>query len=423
MLSQAGIYTHMISDHQHYWEDGGCTYHNRYNSWEIVRGHEGDRWKASVAEPDIPAHLGQLWRQDVVNRTYITDESKQPQTQVFDLGLEFLEKNHHADNWFLHLETFDPHEPFYTMERYKALYPHEYDGPQFDWPSYAPVTESEEAVKHMRCEYAALLSMCDFHLGRVLDFMDAHDMWRDTLLIVNTDHGFMLGEHDWWAKTCQPLYEEISHTPLFIWDPRCGVQNEARDALVQSIDIAPSILEFFSQPLTKDMLGKPLRATIEGDTAVREALLFGQHGGQVCVTDGRYVYLRAAANKENTPLYDYTLMPTHMRALFSVEEMRTMQIAPPFSFTKDCKLMRMDSKGFITRDEIVKRLKAIPNGEYLLKKFSETTQTLLFDLQNDAEQMIPLKDKEIEARMIKLMKKLMQENDAPLEQYERLGLN
>ena len=131
-------------------------------------------------------------------------EAQQPQTKVFDLGLEFLQANHAADNWFLQLETFDLHEPFSVMERYKALYPHAYDGPQFDWPNYLPVTEEAQAMEHLRATYAALVSMCDHSLGRVLDFMDAHDMWRDTLLIVNTDHGFLLGEHSGGPRRRRP---------------------------------------------------------------------------------------------------------------------------------------------------------------------------------------------------------------------------
>ena len=90
MLKKAGVYTHMISDHQHYWEDGGATYHNRYNSWEIVRGQEGDCWKGQVDNPVIPDHLGRMWRQDVVNRQYMDQEEKQPLAQVFKLGMEFL---------------------------------------------------------------------------------------------------------------------------------------------------------------------------------------------------------------------------------------------------------------------------------------------------------------------------------------------
>ena len=39
LLKNNNIYTHLISDHVHYWEDGGATYHYRYNSWENIRGN------------------------------------------------------------------------------------------------------------------------------------------------------------------------------------------------------------------------------------------------------------------------------------------------------------------------------------------------------------------------------------------------
>lgn len=50
-LQAAGVYTHLVSDHYHYWEDGGSTYHNRYSSWEFIRGQEWDKWKALVQPP------------------------------------------------------------------------------------------------------------------------------------------------------------------------------------------------------------------------------------------------------------------------------------------------------------------------------------------------------------------------------------
>lgn len=397
------IYTHMISDHQHYWEDGGCTYHHRYDSWECVRGQEGDRWKGQVKDPDIPEHLGQFWRQDAVNRTYLIQEEDQPQAKVFKLGLEFLEKNKHEDNWFLHLETFDPHEPFYSMQNYKDLYPHEYNGKQFDWPSYAKVTETEEEIMHCRYEYAALLSMCDAYLGKILNWMDENQMWDDTMLIVNTDHGFLLSEHDCWAKCVHPFYNEIAHIPLFIWDPRNGIRGEKRNALVQTIDLPVTILDYFGIAPTKDMQGKNLTPVMLEDSAVREAALFGLHGAQMNVTDGRYVYMRDSV-EGNRPLYDYTQMPTHMRAMFSVDEMKTMQYAPPFSFTKETPLMRIES---VTGFEI-------DSG----RKFG----TRLYDLDMDPMQETPIDNPEIEEKMIRHMVRLMKENDAPLEQYERMNL-
>ena len=50
-LKQAGTYCHLVSDHYHYFEDGGATYHTRYASWEFIRGQESDPWVAMVAPP------------------------------------------------------------------------------------------------------------------------------------------------------------------------------------------------------------------------------------------------------------------------------------------------------------------------------------------------------------------------------------
>lgn len=402
-LQQNGIYTHLISDHQHYWEDGGCTYHHRYHTWEMVRGQEGDRWKGVVKEPLIPDHLGQAWVQDVINRSYVHTEKEHPQSRVFKLGLEFLEKNQAEDNWFLHLETFDPHEPFFAMEKYKKYYPHDYKGPQFDWPSYGEVTEEPEQVKHCRYEYAALLTMCDAWLGKILDFMDEHDMWKDTMLIVNTDHGYLLGEHDCWAKSVHPFYEEIAHIPLFLWDPGSQACNVRREALVQTIDIPATLLQYFQTEIPEEMEGRPLADTILKDTPVREGALFGMHGGQINVTDGRFVYMRDSV-PDNKPLYEYTQMPTHMRSFFSREEMCTMEISPPFSFTREMPLMRF---------EAVRGL-----GDGPPRHFG----TRLYDLKQDPFQNTPINDEEKEAEMLALMVRLMEKNDCPKEQYRRMGI-
>jgi arylsulfatase A-like enzyme len=333
-------------------------------------------------------------------------EERQPQAKTFAMGMEFIRANCRQENWFLQLETFDPHEPYFTQQKYKDLYQHDYKGPHFDWPYYRRVQETPEQVKHCRLEYAALLSMCDEYLGKVLDLMDELDLWKDTLLIVNTDHGFLLSEHDWWGKCLMPFYEEIAHTPLFIWDPRCGLAGQRRGALVQTIDLPATVLEFFGIALPPDMQGVPLRETIRDDRPVRRAGLFGLHGGHVNVTDGRYVYMRGTVNPDNGPLYEYTHMPTHMRGPFSVEEMRTMQLGPAFAFTKGCPTMRIS---FPARQ---------PSwGNWQLK-----FPTALYDLKNDPLQLKPIRDAAVEKTMIDHLVELMRANDAPAEQFQRLGL-
>ena len=262
-----------------------------------------------------------------------------------------------------------------------------------------------EAVAHIRYEYAALLTQCDAYLGDVLDVMDEQNLWDDTLLIVWTDHGFLLGEHDSWAKIWMPFYEEVAHTPFFVWDPRSGKRGERRCSLVQpSIDLGPTLLDFFSVERTPDMLGKPLGGVIADDTPVRDAAIFGVHGGQVNVTDGRYVYMHARATDDNGPLYDYTHLPTVMHGYIDLDRLRAMELAPPFRFTKNCPTMKIPAHAW---------------GAY---NPAPTAQTRLWDVENDPQQRQLLDDPEVERRMIAHIVRLMNECDAPAEQYERLGL-
>lgn len=419
MLKQSGIYTHLVSDHKHYWEDGGATYHTKYNTWEISRGQEGDDWKGQVKDPVMPKSPFKMSddlekmkvkatgitarRNEVVNRQYMMTEDKMPQAVTFKYGLEFIERNHEEDNWFLQIEEFDPHEPFFVSQRFKDLYPDEdYDEEDFDWPTYSPVNESEAVVQHGRKRYAALLSMCDYYLGKVLDMMDEHDMWKDTMLIVNTDHGYLLGEHGWWSKNIMPVYNEIANIPFFVWDPRLGVQGERRKALVQTIDIAPTLLEFFNVEVPYRMEGKPLKAVIESDTSIRETALFGNYGSHINITDGEYVYMRCPVNRMNKPLNEYTLMPAHMRMTFKPEELQDIKLEEPFNFTKGCRTMKIASTSAMVNP---------------VKYGSK-----LFNLKKDPKQLKEIEDLEVEVRLTNAMVKMMKENDAPLDQYERIGI-
>lgn len=405
ILKNNGIYTHLVSDHYHYWEDGGATYHSRYSSWDCIRGQEGDTWKTSpalVSSQYDDSYSSRLIKHNNANRDYMDCEEKMSQVQTFAGGLEFLNKNWEYDNWFLQIEAFDPHEPFYTQESYKALYPHSYDGSIGDWPPYYFVTEGDKAVEHMRKEYAALMTMCDTYLGKVLDFMDAHDMWKDTMLIVNTDHGFLLGEHGWWSKSIMPDYNEIAHTPLFIWDPRSAVQGERRQALTQAIDLPATLLDFFHISLPKDMQGKPLAGVIKADTPVRKYALFGMHETHLNITDGRWVYMRAPLPGTESLRKDYTLMPVHKSDFFAPAELQQAELVPAFSFTKGCPVL------------------CVPAAPFYSDPVNYGSR--LYDLQQDPGQLHPLENFPQEAVLATALTKLLDDTDCPGNVYKRFGL-
>lgn len=403
-LSDHGIYTHFVSDHAHYWQEGGLNYHNRFNSCEFIRGQEGDQWQGDVLGYEKSMDLK---RQDEINRKYMQDEKDHPHVRAFCAGMEFLEKNVEQDNWHLHLEYFDPHEPFFVPEKYKKMYSERTS--EQDWPPYASVSD-EELTAQYRQNYCALLTMCDHYLGLLLDFMDEHDMWKDTMLIVNTDHGFLLGEHGYQAKNYMPTYDELCHLPFFLWDPVCRKMDCAESTLTQTIDIAPTLLDFYQIEAPSAMQGKSLLDVLRKGTRPHDYVMFGYFGKHVNITDGRYVYMRAGRNEE---LNEYTLMPTHIFTPFTKQELQNAdrQLTDRFAFTDGIPVMRIPAS-----------TEEAPNNSCYWYDMHMKYGNLLFDLEADPNQEHPIQDSIVEKKMTDALIQELNNSEAPEEQYRRLAL-
>lgn len=422
LLFARNVYSHLITDHAHYFEDGGATYHTRYDSFEFIRGQEGDGWKAMVQphwerlrEKYHPSQFSterrNIKRQDAINREYIRAEQDFPSVQCFARGLEFLETNLHADDWFLQIETFDPHEPFTAPERFYDKVKTDWNGPVLDWPRYGRVDELPEECEELRANYYRVIALCDDLLGKVLDFFDQHNLWENTALVLTTDHGFLLGEHDFWAKNRMNIYEEVAHIPLFIHHPHYPeADGQRRQALTQTPDLAATFLDIHGADKPAEMQGKSLLPTLEREQPLHENVLFGYFGGAVNITDGRYTYHRYPENLDEQEIYQYTLMPTHIRSRFSPQELADTTLSPPFPFTKGAPLLRVP---VTTTSPMYQNY----GPGSLLEK-----ETRLYDLANDPGQLAPLHDPDTEQRLTKQMVELMRRNAAPPEAYQRLGL-
>ncbi len=422
LLFEEGIYSHLVTDHYHYWEDGGATYHNRYDSYEFIRGQERDPWKAMVQphwerlrELYHPRQVSEgrreLYYQHIVNRESIKEEDDFPSVSCFNKGFEFLDVNRATDNWLLQIETFDPHEPFFAPERFRDQFKTDWQGPIRDWPRYGRIDEMLDECEELRANYYAVVALCDDLLGRLLDYFDAHELWHDTALVVTTDHGFLLGEHDFWAKNRMNMYEEVAHIPFFVAHPHHADQaGTRRDALTQTIDLAPTFLDLFGVAAPAEMQGRSVLPAIERNQGSREAAIFGYFGGAVNLTDGRCTYFRYPPDLETQEIYQYTVMPAHLKSLFTPEELKTARLADPFSFTKEVPLLRVP---------VIDRSPMFNNygpGSLL------QTDTVLFDLEADPGQVTPVTDPEIEGRLASLMRDLMLANDCPPEALARIGL-
>ena len=411
-LRGAGIHSHLVTDHYHYFESGGATYHTDFDSWVFVRGQEADPWVPGIAAPQ--AQFAQTYHADqveppggyrfqgMVNRQRITQTADFPCVQTFDLGLAFLNDHASDDDWFLQLETFDPHEPFHAPPEYRAAFPTDYDGAILDWPRYRQTEGARAEADELRANYAALVALCDAQLGRLLDKMDADNMWDDTALIVTTDHGFMLGEHDWWGKNRMPFYSETARLPLLVYVP--GQAAGQSHALSQNIDLMPTVLDIFAIDVPPTVLGQSLLGQGPG----RDIALYGIFGGAINATDGRYTYFRYPQDMESTALFEYTLMPQHATTPFTATELSQATLHPGFDFT----------------GMPVLKIPAIPGAKRPPMQgggFDETA-TVLYDLVAHPGQVSPLNDPTTEARLIALITAAMRDHDAPPEVFTRFDL-
>nr|WP_136661066.1 sulfatase [Nitratireductor sp. XY-223] len=436
ILSRNGVYTHLISDHLHYFEDGGWGYANAFDSWDFIRGQEYDAVKALV-QPPIARYremfdgrhypMGDLedataitrgttakmaWKKSrgAINQVFLEEEQDFPTAKCFASAFEFLDLNSEADNWFLQLECFDPHEPFVAPERFRDAYASGYKGKILNWPMYEQSTGSEEEIAEIRGNYAALVAMCDEYFGKLLDYFDTNGLWDDTCLVLTTDHGFLLSEHDWWGKNRMPYYEEISHIPLMIWHPRHSAQaGQRRASLTQTPDLMPTFLDFHECAAPPSVTGVSLVPLLGGDTPVRDSLTFGMFAGPVGVTDGKYSYFRYPVENDPKQLSLYTLMPMHLAEQFSVEELKSAKLVEGFDFMKGAPVLKVPLS--------VERTQVGMDGQ-TLGAFS----TALFDLDEDPGQSRPIRNDTVEDMFTAAIFKDFARHDAPQELYSYFGL-
>jgi len=126
-----------------------------------------------------------------------------------------------------------------------------------------PFADSPETHRAMRAVYLGLAAEVDAHLGRVLDWLEASGQARDTLVVLTSDHGEMLGDHWLWGKMSP--FEPAWHVPLVIRDPdRPEAAGRVVEALTEHVDLAPTILDWLGAEVPAAMDGRSLLPLMGG---------------------------------------------------------------------------------------------------------------------------------------------------------------
>ena len=403
------VFSHLITDHYHYFYLGGEGHNSSFDTWQFERGQENDAWISRVDAPALPASMGRNNnRQNIQNRFAQREEHEFSGPRCIEQAVRWLDDNRESDNWFLQVELFDPHEPFYVVPKYLAMYGDTWTGPLYDWPDYGVCRDNPEAIAHIRNCYAALLTMTDHWLGRLWDTLDAQDAWRDTMVVLTTDHGTMLGEHEYWMKNAMPVYNEIAHIPLIVHLPGSARAGTRVSALTQTTDLMPTFLDYCGAPLPPYLHGASLRPALEVDQTIHDSLIYGYFGMALNATDGRFTYFRNPAAAE-TKMYAYTAMPTAFHGFMSREELARAETGRFLGHTYNIPVYKVPQTG-------KPPLRADATGAY-------EPRHELFDLTTDPAQDHPLDDPEQERRFRDLLRTHLARVHAPEEHLERLGLS
>lgn len=413
MLSERGVFTHLETDHYHYFEVGGENYHTPFDSWAFHRGQEFDRFVSRMDPIEEPHHLGKWSAIYEHNRRSFHSEKLYPTPKTFAGAAEWLRHNGANDNYFLWVEGFDPHEPFDAPPEYVKLYEDHWDGPLYNWSGYERVGADSEATAHLQRRYAATLTMVDSWLGRLLDEIERQDGFDDTLIVLTTDHGHLLGERGRTGKRLWPVWNELAHLPLIVHLPGDQHAGERRGQLTQNVDIMPTLMEWFGQGFDAPIHGRSWLDILHDDApSKRQSALYGWFGQSVNVTDARCTYFRGAAGLDNQPLYRYFLMPTVQNAhsLPGPEFFREVEFG---HFLPYSPLPVLRSR--VDRESL--RRHATDGAER-----DEYDQTMLFDLVDDPGQTRNIAGTPRESHYVDLLREAMREVGAPVEQFERLGI-
>jgi arylsulfatase A-like enzyme len=139
------------------------------------------------------------------------------------------------------------------------------------WQKKWPIPETGDRTERVRSTYqtymryyAATAAGIDESVGKLLDFLDAHGLSENTMVIYSSDQGFFLGEHGWFDKRW--MLEESQRLPLVVRYPRLTKPQQVSRALVLNLDVAPTLLELASIPIPADMQGLSLVPLFSGKT-------------------------------------------------------------------------------------------------------------------------------------------------------------
>jgi arylsulfatase A-like enzyme len=294
-LKAAGYTTGFVSDLYHQFKPDK-NFNRGFDSWRYIRGQEADKLESGPRDAiriEDYIHASQRKAigaqkmpgpfQYLLNRREWKTEDDWLAAQVFREAGRWLDNNAAGNQpFYLHIESFSPHEFWDPPEDYYRLYmKSNYRGPRLIHPPMTTDVMTPVEVDHARALYAGLVTFVDAQIGKFLKKVEALGLMKNSIIVFVADHGTMMGERNQLHKGENRIREQVTHTPLAIYHPQRQWEGRRIGGFVQHTDIMPTVLELLGVKTPARVTGESLAALIEErrDSA-REMTVtgWGEHG-------------------------------------------------------------------------------------------------------------------------------------------------
>ncbi len=201
-----------------------------------------------------------------------------PSAFIVDRTLDFARENRGAP-FFAHCSFVDPHHPFNAPQPFSRMYapgdmPVPPKVPETCFPPGLPTGVARAIAKSgafepalwqwARANYYGMVSHLDWCVGRLLDGLESLGVLRDTLIVFASDHGEYVGDHRLLYKGSL-LFDGVMRIPLILSWPSRLAAGRTVEALVQEIDIYPTVLSLLGLPAQPGVQGRNLAPLMVGE--------------------------------------------------------------------------------------------------------------------------------------------------------------
>ena len=271
-LGESGYRTAFVTDVYHMMQPMR-NFHQDFDCWRWIRGQEGDKYRTSPnPSPPVPAEYceqhDKRLHQFSKNVAGFKTEDDYFTAQVYNTSIKWLEENYGMQKFFLWIDSFDPHEPWYPPYHYADLYDPDYEGIEPIGVTYGDWKEhlSERQLKRMRALYAGEVTFLDRYIGKLTRKLKDMRLYDDTCIVLISDHGHLLGEHGRIGKNwTNPAYKEVQDLVLSIKFPKGEFAGKRVDSMCYNIDLVPTVFSHLGLDVPEQFDGIDLHPLIKGE--------------------------------------------------------------------------------------------------------------------------------------------------------------